>query len=152
MAAKAANAFNPMLFIQHCFNHWLVLASKDSQHNTPEDVEDTVKAVLNHFKYLAVGQSQLRAIIEKYVKLVTYMYHKVRWLSLSECVKHLISLHPMLCQYFEQQAVDRANRLAVWKKCEDLYKQLSDPSFLLYLFFLEAYLHVISDVNVQCAM
>lgn len=152
VAAKAKNAFNQKLFVQHCFNHRLVLVSKDTQHNIPEHVEDTIKAVLNHFKYSAVSQSQLKKIMElkdeKYVKLVTY--HKVRWLSLSDCVARIVSLHSTLSQYFENEAVDRANRKAVQRKCKELYERLSDPTLVLYLFFLHAYLPVLSDVNVQC--
>jgi hypothetical protein len=152
VAGKAKAEFNPKLFVQHCFNHRLVLASKDTQHNIPEHVEDTIKAVLNHFKYSAVSQSQLKSILElkgkKYVKLVTY--HKIRWLSLRDCVTRLVSLRPTLTEYFEQEANDRANRAVIRRNCNELYERLLDPTFLLYLFFLHAYLPIVHEVNVQC--
>ena len=152
VAAKAKAEFNQKLFIQHCFNHRLVLAGKDGQHHIPNDVEAMIKDVLNHFKFSAVSQSQLKSIIElteeKYVKLVSY--HKIRWLSLNECVQRLVQLNPILCAYFQQEVHDMANRAVVRKKCEDLKERLQDPKILLYLFFLHAYLPLLSQINVQC--
>ena len=79
VAAKAKEAFTPKLFIQDCFNHRLVLAGKDGQHHIPSEVEATIKDVLNHFKFSAVGQSRLKSILnkEKYVKLVSYHKNQV---------------------------------------------------------------------------
>lgn len=152
VAAKAKSAFNSHMFIQHCFKHRLVLASKDGQHHIPNEVENTIKDVLNHFKYSAVSQSQLKSLLElkeeKYIKLVSY--HKIRWLSLNECVQRLSSLHTVLCEYFEREMNDKANRKAVRTKCEDLLERLRDPKFLLYLLFLQAYLPLLSEINVQC--
>ena len=86
---------------------------------------------------LHVSQSQLKSIIElteeKYVKLVSY--HKIRLLSLNECVQRLVQLHPILCAYFQQEVHDMANHAVVRKKCEDLKERLQDPKILLYLFF-----------------
>ena len=81
------------------------------------------------------------------MKLVSY--HKIRWLSRNECVQRLVHLHPTLCSYFEQEAHDMANRRAVRTKCEDLKERLQDPKLLLYLFFLQAYLPLLSRINVQ---
>ena len=64
VAAKAKEAFNPKLFIQHCFNQRLVLAGKDGQHHIPSEVEAMIKDVLNHFKFSAVSQTQLKSILE----------------------------------------------------------------------------------------
>ena len=117
VAAKAKAEFNQKLFIQHCFNHRLVLAGKDGQYHISNDVEAMIKDVLNHFKFSAVSQSQLKSIIElteeKFVKLVSY--HKIRWLSLNECVRRLVQLHPILCAYFQQEVHDMANRAVVRK-------------------------------------
>ena len=43
-----------------------------------------------------------------------------------------------------------ANRRAVRTKCEDLKERLQDPKLLLYLFFLQAYLPLLSQINLQC--
>ena len=43
-----------------------------------------------------------------------------------------------------------ANRAVVRKKCEDLKERLQHPKILLYLFFLHAYLPLLSQINVQC--
>ena len=43
VAAKAKAEFNPKLFIQHCFNHRLVLAAKDGQIYIPNEVEAMIK-------------------------------------------------------------------------------------------------------------
>lgn len=150
--AARAKSFNSHIVIQHCFNHRLVLAGKDGQRHIPNEVENTIKDVLNHFKYSAVSQSQLKSLLqlrdEKYVKLVSY--HKIRWLSLNECVQRLSNLHTILCEYFERETNDKANRKAVRTKCEDLLERLRDPKFLLYLYFLQAYLPLLSEVNVKC--
>ena len=130
VAAKAIAEFNPKLFVQHCFNHRLVLAGKDGQQHIPSEVETMIKDVLNHFKYSAVSQSQFKAIMElseeKYIKLVSY--HKVRWLSLNECVQRLVQLHSVLCTYFENEAHDMSNRAVVRRKCVDIYKRTTTKS------------------------
>ena len=152
VAAKAIAEFNPKLFVQHCFNHRLVLAGKDGQQHIPSEVETMIKDVLNHFKYSAVSQSQFKAIMElseeKYIKLVSY--HKVRWLSLNECVQRLVQLHSVLCTYFENEAHDMSNRAVVRRKCVDLKERLQNPKNLLYLYFLKAYLPLLSQLNVYC--
>ena len=74
------------------------MAGKDGQQHIPNEVESMIKDVLNHFKYSAVSPSQFKAIMElskeKYVNLVSY--HKVRWLSLKECVQRSEQLHSVL--------------------------------------------------------
>ena len=64
VAAKAIAEFNPKLFVQHCFNHRLVVAGKDGQQHIPNEVESMIKDVPNHFKYSAVSSSQFKAIME----------------------------------------------------------------------------------------
>ncbi|XP_062511256.1 protein FAM200A-like [Corticium candelabrum] len=51
VAAKLKAQYNPKLFTQHCFNHRLVLASKDAQKEIPGEVETTIKDVLDHLKW-----------------------------------------------------------------------------------------------------
>ena len=74
-------------------------------------------------------------------------YHKVRWLSLSDCVSRLVKLLPLLVQYFDEQTNDTQNRIAVRNKCEDLHFHLSLPLFHLYLYFLVPQLELLSGVN-----
>lgn len=128
------------------------MARKGSQHHIPSDVKNTIKDVLNCFKFSAVSQSQLKSILElrkeRFVRLVSY--HNIRWLSLSECIQRLTSSHTVLCEYFERKMHDKANRRLVRIKCEDLLTRLRDPKFLLYVFFLKAYLSFLSEINVQC--
>ena len=52
-------------------------------------------------------------------------YHKVKWLSLADCVGRVVKLLPLLVRYFEEQAEDTQNRLAVRNKCRDLHARLS---------------------------
>ena len=152
VAAKAVAEFNPKLFVQHCFNHRLVLAGKDGQQHIPNEVEVMIKDVLNHFKYSAVSQSQFKTIMDlsedKFIKLISY--HKIRWLSLNECVQRLVQLHTVLCTYLENESQDMSNRAVVRRKCVDLKERLQNPQNLLYLFFLKAYLPLLSQINVQC--
>ena len=62
-------------------------------------------------------------------------YHRVRWLSLSDCVSRVVQMLPLLVKYFEEQAQDSQNRQSVRSKCRDLHDRLSEPMFHLYLFF-----------------
>ena len=64
VAATVNASFNSKLFIWQCFNHRLVLTGKESQSHIPNEVEDTVKDVLNHFKDSAVSHSQHKSILE----------------------------------------------------------------------------------------
>ena len=102
VGAKLKAQCNPKLFTQHCFNHRLVLASKDAQKEIPGEVETTMKDVLDHFKYSPVAQSSLREICkrnsEPFVKLV--QYHKICWLSLHQCVDRMERFHDLLVEYF----------------------------------------------------
>ena len=74
-------------------------------------------------------------------------YHKVRWPSLADCVSRVVKLLPLLVRYFEEQAEDTQNRVAVRSKCRDLHVQLSMPEFQLYLYFLSPHLDLLSKVN-----
>ena len=61
------------LFVQHCFNHRLVVASRAGQQHIPRDVEDTISDIL---KYSAVYTSRLQALLElaedRYRRVVAY--------------------------------------------------------------------------------
>ena len=130
VAAKLKAQYNSKLFTQHCFNHRLVLASKDAQKEIPDEVETTIKDVLDHFKYSPVAQSSLRKICElnsePFVKLV--QYHKIRWLSLHQCVGRIEQLHDLLVvEYFESRSMDMHSRKSARDCCRDLYERLCDP-------------------------
>ena len=147
--AKLKAEYNPKLFTQHCFNHRLVLASKDAKKEIPHEVEATIKDILDHFKYSPVAQSKLREICElnsePFVKLIEY--HKVRWLSLEECIDRLHQLHDELGEYFESRSQDVDSRKSARDCCEDLYERLCDPSFNLYIAFLNFYLPMLGELN-----
>ena len=75
------------------------------------------------------------------------LYHRVRWLSLSDCVSRVVQLLPLLVRYFEEQAIDTHNRLAIQNKCQDLHVRVSTPIFHLYLFFLNPHLDLLAKIN-----
>ena len=108
---------NPKLFSTHCPPHRLVLASKEGQRELPNDVEKTIADTLFFFKDSPVRRDEfkkLKEIVEPdspHVSIV--QYHKVRWLSLADCVSRVVQLLPLLVRYFEEQA----------------WTQLTDPQF-----------------------
>ena len=117
VAAKLKASVNPKLFITHCPPHRLVLASKSGQKNIPDSTEKLIADVLFFFKDSPVRKEEfhkLKELVEPdspHVSLV--LYHKVRWLSLADCVERLTGLLPLLVQYFEEQSQDRANSTPV---------------------------------------
>ena len=151
VAAKAKAAYNSKLFVQHCLNHRMVLASKAGQQHIPREVEDIICDVLSFFRASAVHTSLLCELLElneeKYTKLVSY--HKIRWLSL-QCVDWFIQLHKHLMQYFENTAEDSSVRASVRERCRRLSVKITEPTFLLYLFFLHPQLKLLADVNIAC--
>ena len=84
---------------------------------------------------------------EQMITLVRY--HKIRWLSLSDCVKrlckHLQSLHHFLLQVSEDRTYVKADRV----RSGNLYKQLTDEEFMLYLYFLAERLPLMAQLNVS---
>ena len=72
------------------------------------------------FKDSPVRQEEfkkLKELVEPYSPHVALvLYHKVRWLSLADCVHRLTQLLPFLVRFFEEQAEDKANRAAVRNK------------------------------------
>ena len=83
--------YNPNLFVQHCIVHCQVLASKEGLSQLPNHAHNTVDEVMRYFRKSHVRKEKLQALIEAsrddhdYYNLVTY--HRVRWLSLNECVQ-----------------------------------------------------------------
>ena len=64
--------------------------------------------------------------------------------------KGLVHLHGTLYEYFEHEAMDTDNRKAIQTKCRDLKECFLNPKLLLYVFFLQAYLSFLSEINVLC--
>ena len=130
---RGVTEVNPKLFSTHCPPHRLVLASKEGQRELPDDVEKTIADTLFFFKDSPVRRDEfkkLKEIVEPdspHVSIV--QYHKVRWLSLADCVSRIVQLLPLLVRYFEEQSLDTANRPAVRTKCRDLHVRLSVPKF-----------------------
>ena len=82
------------------------------------------------------------------MKLVSY--HKIRWLSLEQCVDRIFNLYDHLREYFEKRSTDTNNRKLVRDRCHDLYERITDPKFVLYILFLKAYLPLIGSINKAC--
>ena len=148
VVGKLKAAVNPKLFVTHCRSHRLVLASKAGQKVIPDFVEKLISDVLFFFKDSPVRRVEFLKLQEltepnsPHIALV--QYHRVRWLSLADCVNRLVELLPFLVRYFEEQAIDSANRAAVRTKCRALHVGLSEPCFHLYLHFLAPQLNVLA--------
>lgn len=147
------NLANPKLFSQHCCPHRLVLAAKAGQDHIPDDIEQTISETLSYFKDSAVRRSEF----EDFLKLADpehehcqiVQYHKVRWLSLSDCVNRLCDLLPHLVNFFEREKSNMQNRAAVRRKAEALHIKLSNPEFALFILFLQPQLEVLAKINKQ---
>ena len=150
---KLRREINPKLFLTHCPPHRLVLASKTAQKEIPDFVEKTISDVLFYFKDSPTRRDQFHLLLEltdpEHEFIGTVNYHKVRWLSLSDCVNRVCSLLPSLVRFFEEEKNDTANRIAIRKKAEDLHKRVVEPLFALYIFFLQPNLEILADVNRQ---
>ena len=148
---KLRGAVNPKLFSSHCPPHRLVLAAKEGQKEIPDDVEKTLSDTLFFFKDSSVRRDEfkgLKELVDPESPLVSIvLYHRVRWLSLSDCVSRMVQLLPLLVRYFEEQAEDTQNRQAVRAKCRDLHVRLSMPTFHLYLYFLNPHLDLLAKIN-----
>ena len=106
--------------------------------NIPDDVETNCDTFF--FKDSPVRREEflkLNELVEPdspHVALV--LYHRVRWLSLADCVERLTQLLPLLVRYFDEQAEDMANSTTVRAKSRALHARFSEPLFQLYLFSL----------------
>lgn len=134
---KLRKNLNPKLFSIHCPPHRLVLASKTAQKEIPDFVEKLISDTLFYFKDSAVRRD--------YISLM--QYHKIRWLSLSDCVNRVCILLPHLVRYYEEKMNDMKNRLTVRKKARDLHDRVEEPLFALYLYFLQPILDILADSN-----
>ena len=98
-------------------------------------------------------KEKLQAIIEmseeehEYQQLVTY--HKVRWLTLNDCVQRFTDLLPEIVNYFEQEAQNAANRPSEHAKLQEIHDGIVDPQFQLYLYFLQGRLPILANINTQ---
>ena len=96
----------------------------------PDNVEKLVHVgdVLFFFRNSPVRREEFRKLKElvepESPHICLVQYHRVRWLSLADCVERLTHLLPLLVRYFEEQAIDRANSVAVRSKCKTLHERL----------------------------
>lgn len=58
-----------------------------------------------------------------------------------------LKLLPLLVRYFEEQALDPVNRVAVRERCRDIHSRLSEPRFQLFLYFLLPQLEALAKIN-----
>ena len=124
-----------------------MLAAKEGQKELPDDIERTLSDILYYFKDSSLRRDEfklLKEMVEPESPLVAVvLYHRVRWLSLSDCVSLVVQLLPLLVRYFEEQVQDTHNRPAFQSKCRDLHARVT--YMLVYqclgsisIFFLES--------------
>ena len=101
-----------------------MVAAKDGLGKLPHSVHKTVDDVMKFFKN---SKEKLEVIIQ----LVTY--HKVRWLSLNDCVKRFTDLLPEIVLYFEQEAHNTSLQPGERSNMREFYDELVHPEFQLYL-------------------
>ena len=129
------------------------MAAKSGLEELPDNVHRTVDGVMRHFKNSHVRREKLKVIIElsdegrEYHQLVAY--HRVRWLSLNVCVQRLADLLPEIVSYFELEAHSTSIRRSERANLQELYDELVDPKFQLYLYFLQGRLPILAGINIQ---
>ena len=133
--------YNPSIFTQHCIVHRQSLAAKDGLDKLPSNMHNTVDDVMRYFKNSHVRKEKLKDLTEisgeehEYQQLV--QYHRVRWLSLNDCVQRFSDILPEIVHYFEHGAHDTTIRPSEHAKLQEFYDELVEPSFQLYLYFLQ---------------
>ena len=150
VAAKVRDAYNASLYIQHCVTHTEVLVAKDAQKIMPSWVEKTVKDIMDHFYFSAVRKHkflEIQAASDKCRNIVRY--HRVRWLSLQSCVDRIVENLQPLAQYFDEESHSMAIKKSDRTNCAKLYETISNPEFLLYLYFLQGQLSQLADINIE---
>ena len=114
---KLKERISTKLFSTPCPPHHLVLASKAGQKELPSDIDKTISDTLLFFRDSSVRCDEffaLKEMVEPDSPFVAIVQcHKVKWLSLADCVGRLVKLLPLLVRYFEEQALDTVNRVAV---------------------------------------
>ena len=129
------------------------MAAKDGLDKLPSKVHKTVDDVMRHFQNSHVRKEKLKDLIEmsgeehEYQQLV--QYHRVRWLSLNDCVQRFSDLLPEIVQYFEHEAQNTTVRPSERAKLQEFYDELVEPSFQLYLYFLQGRLPLLASINTQ---
>ena len=153
VAGHLLRSYNPSMLIQHCIVHRQVLAAKDGLQKLPNSVSKTVDDVMKFFKNSHIRREKLTSIIEmateehEYYQLVAY--HRVRWLSLNDCVQRFVDLLPEIVRYFEEEAHNMLLRPAERSKMQEFYDELVHPEFQLYLYFLQGRLPTLASINRQ---
>ena len=147
---------NPSLFVQHCCTHRLVLCAKDARKEIPKYVEKTIDSIMNYFQASSVRrdkfeESHIRDLEEMTDSDGVYMalvkYHKIRWLSLADCVRRLWTLLQPLVKYFREEKNDMKNQLKVRKLAAAIYEQIVKPEFHLFISFLKEPMCELSKIN-----
>ena len=99
----------PKAISTHCPPHRLILAAKEGQRELPNDVEKIIYDTLFFFK-----DSPVRQIQKAWLNLIVLMYQLSSITGcngcLADCVARVVQLLPLLVRYFEEQALDTANR------------------------------------------
>lgn len=83
----------------------------------------------------------------EYQQLV--QYHRVRWLSHNDCVQRFSDLLPEIVQYFEHEAQNSAIRPSERAMLQEFHEELIEPTFQLYLYFLQGCLPLLASINTQ---
>ena len=126
-------------------------ASKAAQHLLPKWLKKAVTMVIDYFKGSPCRRDEFQAFLRlidpdtEYLRIVDY--HRVRWLSLLDCVEALCAVLPHLVSFFEREQSNQANNSQTRKKADKLYTELSKPKFSVYLYFLRPQLEILSNLN-----
>ena len=81
--------------------------SKAGQKELPVYIEKTISDTLSFFKDSSFRRDEFRSLKDlvnlNSPHIAIVQYHKVRWLSLADCVDRLVKFLPLLVRYFEDK-------------------------------------------------
>ena len=125
---------NPNLFVTTCICHSAHLAASNACATLPRQTEDFVLYIYTYFSHSAKRLHEFKHFQEftntKPHKLLRLC--QTRWLSLQQCVHHIVEQWEALALYFAQAY--RNDRLL---QAERLHNCLANPHFKLFFLFLD---------------
>lgn len=134
----------PQIFVIKCLCHSLALCASYACEKIPIGVEELICEIYTYMKYSYKRQANYK----EFQCFIEVKPHKLlqpsqtRWLALLACVKRVIEQFNSLKLYFQgEHFIDN--------HAKNIYKKLCDPTYILYLKFLEFVLPIFTNLNLE---
>ena len=130
------------LFVMKCICHSLALCASYACQKIPDEIEDTIRNIYTYMKYSFKRQLEFK----EFQTFLEIKPHKLlqpsqtRWLALHDCNTRILEQLKALKLYFQAEHL-------IDNKASDLYLRVSNPTFELYLNFLDFVLPILTSLN-----